>query len=303
MINKAYINRINNALVFIDENLDKELSLDLVASQAHYSPYHFHRIFSAIIGEPLNSYVIRKRIEKAANILIRKSEKSITEIASFCGFNSNASFTRAFNKFYGVSPTDFRNSAETKYSKIRKVNSKNGKNELLIEPYVCNIINHLNFINMNANITVKELPKMRLAYITQVGSLDNIGIAYGKLMQWAGPKGVLAAPNLKAVTIYHDSPKVTEEDKLRISACFTIDESVETGGEVSKRDFFPKKCIVGHMEIPIHKFIEAWEGLFIWMNENGYEFDNEREPFGIYHNDFNQHPQKLSIVDLCIPVK
>lgn len=300
---KEYINRINNALVFIDQNLSINLSLAIVAKEAYYSPYHFHRIFTAIIGEPLNTYINRKRIEKAASLLLHKDSFSISEIAMQTGFNSNASFTRSFNKFYNLSPSEFKKSTKTKFSKIRKTKSKNGEKTLLIESYICNINNHLNWITMNANIEVKELPKMRLAYITQVGSLDRIGEAYSKLMKWAAPKGVLAAPDLKAVTIYHDSPKITDENKLRISACFTIGELVETNGEVSKRDFFPKKCIVARMEITIDKFKKAWESMFVWMNENGYEFDNEREPFGIYHNDFNTHPEKKSIVDICIPVK
>ena len=53
-------------MVFIDQNLSINLSLAIVANEAYYSPYHFHRIFTAIIGEPLNTYINRKRIEKAA---------------------------------------------------------------------------------------------------------------------------------------------------------------------------------------------------------------------------------------------
>ncbi len=302
VLQKEYINRINNALRFIDQNLTANLSLELVAERAHYSPYHFHRIFTAIIGEPLNIYINRKRIEKAASLLLHKDELSISEIATETGFNSNTSFTRSFNKFYDVSPSDFRKLATTKFSKISKTKSKNGKTELLIEPYICNINNHLNWITMNTSIEVKELSKMQLAYVTQIG-MDKVGVAFEKLMKWAEPKGIMASPNLKAVTIYHDSPKITTSDKVRVSAAFTIDELVQTSGEVSKRDLFPGKCIVSKMTISISQFQKAWEGLFVWMSDNGYDFDNNREPFEIYHNNFNDHPEKKAIVDLCIPVK
>lgn len=107
-VEKDYISRINLALKFIDNNLDSVLSLESVSSIAFYSPFHFHRIFKAIIGETLNSYISRSRIEKAASVLIHQEEVNITGIYLQCGFNSNSSFTRTFKNFYGVSPSRFR---------------------------------------------------------------------------------------------------------------------------------------------------------------------------------------------------
>lgn len=301
--NSDYIIRINKSLEFIDKNLDRGLSLEQVSQQAHYSPYHFHRIFTAIIGEPLHIYITRKRIEKAASLLLHNEDLSIIDIALKSGFNSNASFTRAFTKFYNISPSGFKNSSKNRFSKISKTISKNGQNKLLIEPYICNIMNHKKWIKMNANIEVKEMPSMQLAYITQIGPPETIGQAYNKLMHWAGPKGIMASPNFKAITIYHDSPKITEPSKVRMSACCTIDTTIETKGVISKKEFSPGKCIVSRMTITLDKFTKAWEGMFVWLNENGYEFDNEREPFEIYHNNFNEHPEKKCILDICIPVK
>ncbi|PSR51946.1 hypothetical protein AHMF7605_28980 [Adhaeribacter arboris] len=56
---------------FIEVNLDTDLSLDLISTVAFYSPYHFYRLFKAIIGEPLNASISRKRIEKIASQLMR----------------------------------------------------------------------------------------------------------------------------------------------------------------------------------------------------------------------------------------
>ena len=67
-LDKDYINRINLALNYIDDNLDTELSLESISKIAYYSPFHFHRIFKAVIGEPLNAYITRRRIEKAASV-------------------------------------------------------------------------------------------------------------------------------------------------------------------------------------------------------------------------------------------
>lgn len=298
-MNEDYIKRINTILLFIDENLDSELSLEIVANVGIYSPFHFHRIFKAITNETLNSYITRKRIEKTASILLHQKNVSVTELSLQYGFNSNSSFTRTFKKFYGMSPSEFRKS-KPKYSKIRQVESKNGQEKSNFEEYICNSINLINWIKMNAKIEIKEMPKLELAFITQIGhiGLEN---AYAKLIQWASPKGLLKEDS-KMATIYHDSFKITEPEKVRMSACLILNEKTEVSGEIGLTTIEKGKFIVGHFEIGIQEFEKSWMGLFIWMNENGYK-KADRNPFEIYHNNFNEHPEKIAIVDFYIPIE
>ena len=298
-MNEDYIKRINTILQFIDENLDSELSLETVANVGFYSPFHFHRIFKAITNETLNSYITRKRIEKTASILLHQKNVSITELSLQYGFNSNSSFTRTFKKFYGLSPSEFRKS-KPKYSKISQVESKNGQEKSNFEEYICNSINLINWIKMNAKIEIKEMPKLELAFITQIG---HIGLekAYAKLIQWAAPKGLLKEES-KMATIYHDSYKITEPEKVRMSACLILNEKIDVSGEIGLTTIEKGKFIIGHFEIGIHEFEKSWTGLFIWMNENGYK-KADRNPFEIYHNNFNEHPEKICIVDFYIPIE
>ena len=76
---KEYIYRINRVIDYIDGNLDKTLDLNTLSDVANFSPYHFHRIFTAFTGETLNNFVQRIRIEKAASLLINESEVPIME--------------------------------------------------------------------------------------------------------------------------------------------------------------------------------------------------------------------------------
>lgn len=292
-----YQNRINRVFQYIDENLDSDLSLNTISDIAFFSPYHFHRIFKFITEETLNEYVTRRRIEKSALDLIHKNV-GITEISLKCGFNDNSSFTRAFKKYYGISPTEFRKQNPNKFSKIRQLESKNGQEYPDYDKYICVINNLKNWIKMNAKIEIKEMPKMELAYVSSIGP-QNLGNAYQKLMQWTTPKGLMNEQT-KMVTIYHDSFKVTEANKVRMSACIQLNESVETEGEIGLTSIEEGKFIVGGFEIGLNEFEKSWTGLFIWMNENGYK-KGEGNPFEIYHNNFNEHPQKKAIVDFCIP--
>ncbi|MFH6991139.1 GyrI-like domain-containing protein [Flavobacterium sp. FlaQc-48] len=296
-----YIKRINNVLLFIDQNLDQELNLETIAKIGNYSPFHLHRIFKAITNETINEYITRKRIEKAASILLRKREITISELSLQYGFNSNSSFTRTFKKFYGISPKEFRQAYPDKFSKIGKMDSKNRQENGIFDQYICNINNHNNWIKMKAKIEIKEMPKLDLAYISQIGH-NGMQDAYSKLIKWATSRRLLENENLKIVTIYHDSFKITEPEKVRMSACISLKEKVEVDGEIGLTTIERGRFIVGHFEIQINEFEKSWSGLFIWMSENGYK-KADRNPYEIYYNDFNEHPEKMSIVDFCIPIE
>jgi AraC-like DNA-binding protein len=94
-LREEYLSRINRVIDHIDANLDKELRLEQLARIANFSPYHFHRIFKALVGEPLNQFIQRIRLERAAAKLIDQPKLSITEIACDTGFSSSSSFARA----------------------------------------------------------------------------------------------------------------------------------------------------------------------------------------------------------------
>ncbi|WP_363321610.1 AraC family transcriptional regulator [Plebeiibacterium sediminum] len=162
-------------------------------------------------------------------------------------------------------------------------------------------MNHLKiWIQMNAKIEIKEMPKMDLAYVSSLGP-QNLEQAYGKLIQWATPQGLMTEQT-KPVTIYHDSFKVTAHDKVRMSACLLLNKPVKTEGEIGLTTIEAGKFIVGSFEIDLSEFEKAWTGLFVWMNQNGYK-KADREPFEIYHNNFNDHPDGKAIVDFYIPIE
>lgn len=290
-----YIKRINLILDYVDKNLDADLSLDTLATKAHYSTFHFHRIFSAIVGETLNEYINRKRIERIATILLVGSQKPLHALAYQYGFNSDNSFSRAFKKYYGVSPTQFKSEGKTILRKI-------GIEPLTLEKYIYSMNNLQKWLDMHTSIEVLTLEEIHLAGIMNAGEFTQLSETYERLINWAEEKEYTNSSTFKAVTLYHDNPKVTVTSKVRYSACVTVDEHFESDDEIRKIVIEKGHYAVGRFEIKPEEFQKAWEGIFIWVVENGYQF-KDGAYFEVYHNDHNSHPEQKFIVDICVPVE
>ena len=152
----------------------------------------------------------------------------------------------------------------------------------------------------NAKIEVKEMPEMHLASVLSIG-VQNMENAYNKLIYWAISKNILPRENMKMISVYLDSFKVTAPDKVRILAGILLEESIKNDGEIFSETLPKGKYIVSRKEITLQDFEKAWQGLFLWMNENGYQY-RKTPPFEIYHNNYKEHPEQKCIVDFCIPV-
>lgn len=95
---------IQSAMRYIEDNLTEELSIDDIAAQAYVSSFHFQRIFSALCGITVGEYIRSRRLTAAAEELSR-SDAKVIDIALKYGYESHDSFTRAFTRFHGVSPS------------------------------------------------------------------------------------------------------------------------------------------------------------------------------------------------------
>jgi AraC family transcriptional regulator len=108
VVKPEYLTAVQSAVQFIESNLhDPELGAQSVAAHCGFSVYHFHRIFSAALGESVKDYLRKRRLMVGAQDL-RSTDKAIIELAWQSGFESQEAFTRAFRKMFGTTPGAYR---------------------------------------------------------------------------------------------------------------------------------------------------------------------------------------------------
>jgi transcriptional regulator GlxA family with amidase domain len=101
------LDQLQAVRAFMDEHFDEPLSLDELAQQAHFSRYHFIRLFHRFFYETPHQYLIRKRLEKA-KYLLANSSLSVTDICFAVGFESMGSFSLLFHQTVGWPPSVYR---------------------------------------------------------------------------------------------------------------------------------------------------------------------------------------------------
>lgn len=105
---ESYRARFRKVLEYIDANLDDELSVKQLSSVAAFSKYHFHRQFAEFFGIGVYKYVQLCRMKRASYQLAFRYGSQVIDIALANGYESPESFSRAFRKSIGQSPSEFR---------------------------------------------------------------------------------------------------------------------------------------------------------------------------------------------------
>lgn len=321
-LREEYVSRINRVIDYIENHYMRVLTLDQLADVAGFSRFHFHRIFRAMVGEPLNQFIVRIRVEKAAAMLLNNPKKSVTEIAFDCGFSGSAPFARSFKTVFNMSATDWRNKGWPDSKKCKtdskdcKTIGKIGKafdvSSYYIEdvnnnPQIWRIQMKEKLKRIETEIAVEEMDDMHVAYIRHIGPYKGDSKLFeglfNKLFTWAGPRGLMSGPDLKVMAVYHDDPEITDEEKLRTSVCIFVPKNTEVGGEIGKMTIPKGKYARGKFEIAIDEFQAAWDTICGgWFPESGYQ-PADGLCYESYRNDPKDHPEGKHIVEIFIPVK
>lgn len=211
---EEYCRQINIITEYINNHLDENIDLSRLAEVSNFSPFHFHRITRAFLGEPIGAYIIRMKIETAARLL-RYTDLSVADIAYKVGYDVPSSLSKVFKQHYEISPIDYRNNKN--YMIMQTI-----KKELDLNIKKAKIVN---------------IPLRKMIYIKLFGKYGNLdfGGTWGRLWQFVKENKLYSA-GIEHIAIYYDDPKVTEPEKLRTDLCLVIQKEAKPHGEVGVRE-------------------------------------------------------------------
>lgn len=269
----TYRHRILRVQLFIQEHLDEELPLDRLAREAHLSPYHFHRVFGAMVGESLGSYVRRLRLERAA-MMLKLGDRPVTLIAFDAGYGTLEAFSRAFRQAFGVSPSRYRSGRHA------------ARIPLQSEPPTMDA-------TTTFDVTISDEPPRLVAFLRHVGPYAEVGPTFQRLGAWAGPRGLLG-PASEIIGLGWDDPEVTAPEKLRFDCCLVVPEGVGPEGEVGVRTIDGGPYAVLRVVGPYDLLPLAYRHLYgTWLPSSGRE-PKDVPPFEIYRNSpMDTAPERL----------
>jgi AraC family transcriptional regulator len=258
-----YHERLNRVLVYIDRHRSEVLSLDRLAAIACLSPCHFHRIFRAMVGEPLGQYVQRIRLETAA-VHLQTSTRSVLDIALDAGYESAAAFTRAFEQRFGLAPTECRASHRLELQ-VRAVQLQQSNTANMITP------------------EIRQRPATHVAFVRHTGPYASVGAAWQKIYSFAGSRQLLG-PKTSYIGIGHDDPKLTASEQLRYDACITLDRELPPAGEVGVQTIPGGRYAVFFHSGPYENFSTTYDAIFRDWLPNSREQLRNQPAFELYLN-------------------
>jgi AraC family transcriptional regulator len=289
----VYLSRINRVIDYVSAHLADPLSLEQLARLAHFSPFHFHRIFHSIVGEPLHAFIRRLRLERAVSEMAHGPKGKLTDIALRSGFGSSSDFSRAFRQAYGFPPRNYSRERFLETSKIRQDLWANARY------HVARLARARNPDRFRVRLV--DRPALPIAYIRVIGGFnaEKILAGFHRLMDWGRQRELV--PGATLIGMSQDNPEITPMAKYRYDWCLVLPD---TGTRDGNLGVIPaNRFAVLHCRGDIHKVDRAWQYLFhTWLPRSGYQ-PTQQPALEV----FRAHPLEIGWstfdIDCSVPVR
>lgn len=283
-----YEARIWRVQQHIQQHLDEPLLLEQLAAVANFSPFHFHRLFRAMVGESVQDYVNRLRLELAARALV-DTRQPIVGIAFDAGYAAHESFTRAFRRRFGVSPKSYRTSRGTlgRPPELPLAGPK------LETPDPSR--------NQPVNVEIQNLPARRVAFVRHIGPYKDCGKAWERLCRCPRVARYFG-PKTRFLGICHDDPDVTDADQIRYDACMVVDAAFVPGDGVDAQEIAGGDYAVHLHRGPYENLHATYRRLYgEWLPRSGREA-RSAPSIEVYRNDPKTTPPDALLTEVCLPL-
>lgn len=286
------ISMIKNLVQLIEENIREDIDLDKLAEKAGFSKYYIHRLFKALTGETLMTYVRGRRLSLSLNELVN-TQLNMIDIAQEYQFSHEQSYIRAFKQQFHVTPAHYRRMKcempiVEKFDTARLYAAKQG---LLLAPRICmlpqfylrgierEIIHEHNYLYQDTNQLIKEWEQDYLPHV--VGKVNET-VYFGLVQYNENPYGRLYA------------------------ACTQVKEPGENSEPVKNytiptHDYAAFRYVGMHSpyEINFRTLLELYEQINVWKEETSYR---QADGFHMERVDLKKCDESYCELDIYVPV-
>ena len=277
-----YHKAVNRAVDYINRHINDSIDLEKLAGIAHISEFHFHRIFRSIIGENVGTYIQRIRLENAA-MCLRSSTQSIIGIAEKTGYQSIHSFSKAFRKHFGISPSAYRNGMAIN-------NRDNVKKDY-----------DIHFLHPR----LIERDEAKYAYIRIIdayGAPKAYKLAWGKLYSFASENDLIDDSS-EFLGISFDDPTITTPERCRFYACITTRKEIKPEGEFGVHAVDKGLYAVFSLKGPYEGLKDVYQAIYLkWLPASPYRLRGTAS-FEKYLNNRGQVKEEELLTEIYIPVE
>ena len=278
---------------YIDRHLDRKLDLATLARVAHFSGFHFHRLFRALTGEPLGDYLRRRRLELAAVRLRAQPDVPVLDVAIGVGFGSAEAFSRAFRVRFGCTPTVYR---QSKHDQLAR---KAGQAPRFDFHKTGGTSNQENAMK---NVKLVDREPVHVAYLRYTG---EYGAPVGQFWMdtvapWMGTNNLYGRERFG---LSLDDPSVTKPAKCRYDACVASPAGESLTGHPQRKVIPGGRYAALSFRGTSSEIGAAWDALLRdWLPQSGLQLDS-RPFFEYYPVDGYFDPKSGAFgCDICVPV-
>jgi AraC family transcriptional regulator len=288
---------MHRVLEHIDRHLDQELDLRALARVAHFSAFHFHRVFFSWTGETLGDYLRRRRLEIAASRLAGQPKLSIFNVAVSVGFGSTEAFARAFKARFGCTASTWRASVAQR---------RNSGQELRNPGQIggASITDNDSTVSKGAAMKVKVIERKpaQVTYLRHIGPYGQPLFEFWRrtVYPWMAANNQLGQPRYG---ISLDDPTITAADKCRYDAGVEVRGKITMPGNSQTTTIPAGQYAVTAFRGTVDQIGRVWEAMLReWLPSSGLQLD--ARPFLEYYPTDASFDSKTGVFtcDIAIPV-
>lgn len=282
---EAYAARFYRVFDYIDGHLDQTLSVDELSDVANFSRFHFQRQFAVFSGMSVTRYVQMMRLRRASYALAFRKQRKIVDIALEAGFGNPESFSRAFKKLVGQTPSQFRQQpAWQPWNERMRLPERERSSAM--------------------EVNVVDFDETLIATLEHRGAPERILDSVRQFIDWRKESGLSPVASSRTFGMVYSDPETTPPEEFRFDVCGEVNTPIpeNSQGVINKRIPAGRCATVRHRGSTDRVGESVWFLYRDWLPQSG----EELRDFPLFFHYIKRVPdvaEHEQVTDVYLPLR